>query len=244
MTRAEPNVYSKRWFRFFHAGIDETRTTREVDFICVSAPLPRFHRVLDVCCGMGRHARALASRGYWVTGVDRDDVAIATARSLAGGPHYIQGDVRDYQPDAEAFDVVIVMSQSFGYFDATANRAFLQRLAVGLPEGGRVILDLWNPEFFASRQGERDLESPYGTVRESKWVENGRLFVKLDYPDGDGDAFEWQLFSPGQMVALADSAGLALNLSCTDFDVAAEPDSANPRIQFMLERPGNGNHSA
>ena len=140
---------------------------------------------------MGRHARALFSRGYSVTGVDRDAVAIAKARELACGPSYIQSDVRDYQPDAGACDAAIVMSQSFGHFDAVTNRDVLRRLAAGLREGGRVILDLWNPEFFATHQGERDFELSNGIVRERKRIEDGRLFVHLDYPDDGADDFEW-----------------------------------------------------
>ena len=237
MTQAGPNAYSERWFRFFHVGIEETRTTREVNFVCASAPLPGFHRVLDVCCGTGRHARALFSRGYSVTGVERDRAAIARARSLAGGPHYIQRDVRDYRPGADAFDVVIVMSQSFGYFDAATNRDLLRRLASSLRDRGRVILDLWNPEFFNRRQREREFESVHGTVRERKRMENGRLFVQVDYPGGGVDTFEWELFSSAQMASLASSAGLALIASYTDFDMAVERDPAKPRIQFVLERP-------
>jgi SAM-dependent methyltransferase len=234
--RFESNAYSDRWFKFFHIGIVETRTTQEVDFVCACAPLPGFRKVVDVGCGMGRHARALCSRGYSVTGVERDAGAIARARELAGGPSYIQTDVRDYQPDTSAYDLAIVMSQSFGYFDAATNRDLLGRLAAGVREGGRVILDLWSPEFFATHQGERDLELPDGIVRERKRVEEGRLFVHLDYPDGGHDDFEWELFTPAEMSSLADSAGLNLIVSCTDFDMAVEPSPAKPRIQFVLER--------
>ena len=189
-----------------------------------------FRKVVDVCCGMGRHARALFGRGYSVAGVDRDAVAIARARELAGGPRYIQTDVRYYQPDACAYDLAIIMSQSFGYFDASTNRDVLRRLATGVRKGGRVILDLWNPEFFSAHQGERDLELADGTVRETKRVENGRLFVHLDYPDGEYDDFEWELFGRGQMTSLADSMDLDLMISCTDFDMAVEPHASNPRI--------------
>src|ERR1700682_2615811 len=107
MIRSEPNSYSERWFKFFHVGIPETRTTQEIDFVCTCAPLPGFRKILDVCCGMGRHARALSRRGYAVTGVDRDAAAIAKARELAGGPNYIQADIRDYRPDLCVFDAAI-----------------------------------------------------------------------------------------------------------------------------------------
>jgi SAM-dependent methyltransferase len=234
--RSELNSYSQRWFQFFHAGITENRTTQETDFVCACAPLADFPRVLDVCCGMRRHARALTARGYSVTGIERDATAIAKTQELAGGPNYIQADVREHQPDASAYDLAIIMSQSFGYFDAATNRDVLRRLAVGVREGGRVVLDLWNPEFFAAHQDERDLELPEGIVCETKRVENGRLYVHLDYPDGGHDDFEWQLFTPAKMASLAESTGLKLVVSCTNFDMSVELCSSKPRIQFVLER--------
>lgn len=234
MIRTELNAYSHRWFKFFHVGIAETRTAQEVDFVCACAPLPSFRKVVDVCCGTGRHARALSSRGYSVTGVERDVAAIAKARELGGGPSYVQVDVRDYQP--EACDLAIVMSQSFGHFDAAMNRDLLRRLASGVRKGGRVVIDLWNAEFFATHQGEREFDLPDGIVREGKHVEEGRLFVHLDYPDGGADDFEWQLFTPAEMISMAGPIGLDLIVSCTEFDRAVEPSPAKPRIQFVLER--------
>lgn len=184
---------------------------------------------------MGRHARALARRGYSVTGIERDALAFAKAQELAGGPTYIRADIRDYLPKPCAYDAAIVMSQSFGYFSPATNREVLRRLTTGLGEGGRFIIDLWNPEFFVNHQGERDFESYDGTVHEQKHMENNRLFVRLDYPDGTADEFDWQLFTPTEMSSLADSIGLDLIVCCTDFDTATKPCLENPRIQFVLE---------
>jgi SAM-dependent methyltransferase len=238
--RADPNAYSRRWFDFFHVGIDDARTIEEAAFVCRCAPLPDFRKLADVCCGMGRHARALAGQGYSVIGIDRDADAIAKARELGGGPSYVHADIRDYRPAPGVFDVAIIMSQSFGYFDPTTNRDVLGWLAAGLREGGRIILDLWNQEFFAAHQGERELETAGGVVRESKRLNGDRLCVQLDYPDGAHEEFEWQLFSPAEMISLARSVGLALLLSCTDFDTTITPSPAKPRIQFVLERSGKG----
>lgn len=238
--RAEPNVYSRKWFEFFHVSIDEARTIQEATFVCRCAPLPDFGKLVDVCCGMGRHARALSNRGYSVIGIDRDADIISNARELAGGPNYVVADIREYRSEAGAFDVAIVMSQSFGYFDPTTNRDVLGRLAAGLREGGRVILDLWNQEFFAAHQGERELETASGVVRESKHLNGDRLRVQLDYPYGAHEEFEWQLLTPAKMISLAQSVGLALLLSCTDFDTTITPSPAKPRIQFVLERSGKG----
>ncbi|MFN2621973.1 MAG: class I SAM-dependent methyltransferase [Chthoniobacterales bacterium] len=229
------NSYSHHWFEFFHAPIGHERTAREVEFICAVAPLPEFRRVLDVCCGMGRHARELAARRYSVTGVERDADAIVKARELGGGPDYVRADIREYQPATSAYDLAIVMSQSFGYFEHETNRELLGLLANGIRKGGRIILDLWNPEFFEAYQGERDLKMPSGVVRETRKVSDGRLFVHLTYPDGAEEDFEWQLFSAAEMRSLAESTGLVLVNDCTDFDPAMKRTPANPRIQFVLK---------
>ena len=39
--------------------------------------------VLDVACGSGRHVRWLAAQGWCVTGIDRDEAAVAPLRSMA-----------------------------------------------------------------------------------------------------------------------------------------------------------------
>ncbi|HEY4285179.1 MAG TPA: class I SAM-dependent methyltransferase, partial [Chthoniobacterales bacterium] len=228
----KPNTYSRRWFEFFHSDIDETRTLHEVDFICCFAPLPDFSKVLDICCGTGRHARVLSNRGYSVTGVDCDSEAIASARKLAGGPIYVQTDFLDYQPEDHSFDLAIVMGQSFGYHDASTNRALLGRVVKAVRTGGRVILDLWNPDFFAANQGDRDLPTKRGIVKETKRVLDERLFVHLNYPDGEEEDFEWQLFTPPQLRQLAQSVGFDLLVSCSSFDQTQSPDRINPRVQF------------
>jgi len=170
-----------------------------------------------------------------VTGIDRDSDAIAKARELGGGPNYVVVDIRDYQPAPETFDAAIVMGQSFGHFDPGTNRDILRRLAEGVRKGGRIILDLWNPEFFIAHQGERELKTSRGSVREKKHVDGDRLFVQLDYPDGTHEQFEWQLFTPEQMTQLAESVGLGVLVSCASFDTKIVPSPADPRIQFVLE---------
>ncbi len=236
MNDAGPNRYSAAWFQFFHVGIAAARTEHEAAFVRRCCPLPDFARVLDICCGMGRHARRLAADGYTVTGIERDEQAIRAARAQGGGPDYLQADLRVYQPTPGSCDAVIVLSQSFGYFDPDTNRAVLARLGAGLRPGGRVVLDLWNPDFFAPRQGQLAFELPAGRVQETKRMEGGRLFTRLDYPGGGGDEFEFQTFTTAEMASFAQSAGLTLVTACTDFDATVLPSADKPRVQFVLER--------
>lgn len=218
------------------------RSVREASSVAAICPADRFPRVLDLCCGSGRHCRAFAALGYEVTGVERDEAEVESARRLGGGPQYHAMDVREFALPASTppFDLVVILGQSFGYFDSSANMALLVRLAGSLRAGGCLLLDLWNPDFFESRQGVRELVMGAGRVMETKSMTEDRLFVKLDYPDGTGDFFEWQVFSETSMAAFARRAGLELRMSFSDFDPALRPDPDKPKIQFLLKRAETG----
>ena len=63
--------------------------------------------VLDLACGSGRHLRWLASQGFALTGVDRDDVALAPLQSL--GRTVVADIERGPWPfEGESFDAVVV----------------------------------------------------------------------------------------------------------------------------------------
>lgn len=230
------NSYSPAWFELFHVDIPEKRTAQEVDFISQRCPVSSFPRILDVCCGMGRHARALAKRGYTVTGVERDEQALTVAREKADGPYYVQADIRDYRPAAAAFDTVLILSQSFGYFDAETNLRILRNLSEGLRSGGCLVLDLWNPEFFQTRQGEHRFNTAAGEVLEAKHMAADRLYTHLDYPDGSSDSFEFQTFIPEQMEKFARPAELELTQTCTEYNLTTKLTSDKPKVQYILMR--------
>ena len=236
MVEAGPNSYSPAWFESFPGGIPAARTAQEAGFVREVCPQPSFRRILDVCCGMGRHARALAALGYTVTGVERDARAVVAASAQGGGPTYLPSDIRDYLPESGSFDAVIVMSQSFGFFEPATNRELLARWSKALRPQGRVVLDLWQPGFFRARQGQRRFELPSGPVQETKSMTGDRLSVRLDYPDGGRDDFEWQTFSAVQMADFAPLAGLTLTRACTDFDATVPPAPDKPRVQYVLQR--------
>jgi SAM-dependent methyltransferase len=58
-------------------------TVREVDFLIEELHLPSGGAILDVGCGMGRHAVELAKRGYAVTGLDLSSEMLSRAAAAA-----------------------------------------------------------------------------------------------------------------------------------------------------------------
>jgi len=67
-----------------------------------------------------------------------------------------------------------------------------------------------------------------------------RLLVRLRYDSdastGHMDEFEWQLFDPAQLVALAETVGFAVVVVCASFDESQPATAADARMQIVLER--------
>src|ERR1043165_9112379 len=60
---------------------NDRNTEQEVDLLIAAAGLESDHRILDLCCGEGRHALELARRGFrHITGLDRSRYLIRLAK--------------------------------------------------------------------------------------------------------------------------------------------------------------------
>lgn len=177
------NLYSRTWFDAFLDQIPAEVTDTEVTFLQRVLPLPDYRHVLDLCCGSGRHAMPLTAAGYAVTGVDRDVVSLRYAEEKLRGTEacFIHGDIRSLSYLPSSFDAVLIMWQSFGYFDPDANLQVLHQVADALRPGGRLVLDLYHRAFFEAHSGTRMLRGHGRDIKETKWMDRNRLHVALDY---------------------------------------------------------------
>ncbi|HOS95626.1 MAG TPA: methyltransferase domain-containing protein, partial [Armatimonadota bacterium] len=91
-------------------------TAEQVDFIVQTLQLAPGARVLDACCGEGRHCRELARRGFDVVGVDQSAASLVRGQAQEPVVRYVHQDVREMRFDAE-FDAAINMFTAFGYMD-------------------------------------------------------------------------------------------------------------------------------
>ena len=104
-------------------------------------------KVLDVCCGGGRHLEALTQRGFDAVGVDLSPELLELAAGRkAMGSRLVRADVRCLPFDG-VFDVALNLFTSFGYFDLKADDGRqLRGMARSLRSGGRLVLDLVHRE--------------------------------------------------------------------------------------------------
>ncbi|MDD2613314.1 MAG: methyltransferase domain-containing protein [Methanosarcina sp.] len=128
--------------------LDDMEVTRkEVDLIVSILGLAPEERILDLCCGQGRHVLELARRGFSnVEGYDRSQYLIRKARTRAQKENlqvrFREGDARKLPHPSDTFDVVTILGNSFGYFDSTLqDQKVLEEIFRVLKPGGRVFID-------------------------------------------------------------------------------------------------------
>lgn len=230
---------TQTWFDLFRANHDPSRTAREADVLTRVLPPPPA-RILDVWCGYGRHAHLLAEAGYEVLGIDRDDHAVERARALHDHPRatFLVHDMTRIGDLPGPFDGITCMWQSFGYHDDATNAGILRQMARQLTPGGRIVLDIYNRDFFACRQGGRATTQQGIEIVTRQHLHDDRLIVDLDYRD-EWERFDWQVFTPKAITRLAATLGLKRALACASFDERQPPSPDTPRMQLVFAGPAN-----
>jgi len=196
---------------------EETRVLRKI------LRLRKGSRVADVPCGDGRISLELARAGCSVVGVDACERSVRRARRQFGkaglqGTFHL-GDMRDLRLPRE-FNAVINWWGSFGYFDEDTNLEVLRGFADILVPGGRVLIDQVNRERILRQFRGRGVFR-WGRVTvttRNSWDEkrqriNGSwLFERSGKRTRRRSSI--RLYTPSQMEALMEAAGLTLEFIC------------------------------
>jgi SAM-dependent methyltransferase len=191
-------------------------TDQEVAFVADLLPSGTERRVVDVGCGPGRHAAALAARGWTVTGVD-----ISLPFLQAAGPgRWVRGDARALPLASGAADGVLCLCQGgFGLLGGDDEATAVAEMARILRPGGRLVLSAFSA-YFAVRflEATDDFDAATGVNHEIAEVSNQA---------GETRPFDlWTTcFTPRELRLLTASAGLVTEqvFSVTPGDYAARP---------------------
>lgn len=156
--------YPQRWG--LAAPSDQVRL--EANGLSNLLQLSSTSRAIDIGCGHGRHAIALAERGANVIGLDFSAALLDRARQLASELHtrvrWIRGDMRRL-PFRSACAGGAIVLDAFGFFDTEEeNQAVLQEAARVLTTGGRLGLKVVNGGPVLASFRERDRQERQGTV--------------------------------------------------------------------------------
>jgi cyclopropane fatty-acyl-phospholipid synthase-like methyltransferase len=151
------DAFDEDYLYFYEELLTPERTAAEVELVWKLLELEPGLELLDLACGHGRIANALAERGVSVTGLDATPLFLDLAREDAAERgvevEYVEGDMRSIRW-TDRFDRVLCWFTSFGYFSDDENRAVLAGAYSALTAGGSFLVEMNNRDNLLGRYAE------------------------------------------------------------------------------------------
>lgn len=220
---------------YAHRTVEAARP--EAEFAAAELGLGGTERVLDLCCGNGRHMSHLRNWCGALTGLDYSEELLRLAHDSVGlDCALVRADMRAI-PFRGAFDAVTNFFTSFGYFfDLEDNLRVVCEVAAALKPGGRFFIDYVNRESAIAQlvpesvrtQGEYEMH-------DRRWVDFERnrinkhttvLYHGLTIRDVEESV---QLYSPCEFEGLLHAGGLRVEALYGDY-TGAGLNSEAPRM--------------
>lgn len=146
--------------------------------------LPEKAKVLDLCCGKGRHSIYLNQLGFDVIGADLSENSITEAQKNSNKTlHFQVHDMRERFE--EKFDAIFNLFTSFGYFENDEdNLTTLKAMKESLTEYGFAVIDFMNVTNVLNTLVPEEVK----TVDEidfhiKRYLKDGHIYKEIDFDD-------------------------------------------------------------
>jgi SAM-dependent methyltransferase len=247
--------FDEDYLKIYGPQLTEERNRIETEFIASALDLPHGATVLDLGCGLGRHAIGMATLGYQVTGVDFNprylEDAAAAAEAAGVKVRWMVGDMRSLHV-AEAFDGAYSYFTSFGYFSDRENERVIANVVRALRHSGRFLLDMANRDWILThpqqrtwtRQGDGHLLMEESTLDLSSSRVVSRLM--LIQPQGGAQVtkeFNLRLYTCAELTAMFARQGLIVKQVWGGAD-RSEYTAQSRRLVLLAEREPGGTGDA
>ena len=143
---------------------DSSITAKEIDLFSRILNIKPEDYILDLSCGQGRHSLEIARRGFQnVEGLDRSRYLIQKAKHQAKiegmNVRFREGDARKLPYHPDSFDVVMILGNSFGYFETIQDDLkVLEEVYRVLKPWGKLLIDIADGDFLREQFQPRSWE--------------------------------------------------------------------------------------
>ena len=158
------NIFNSLYLKTDSDVVKDLNITRkEADLFSEILNLTADDTILDLCCGQGRHALEITRRGFKVEGLDRSRYLIQKAKASAKKENlsvkFKEGDARKLPFSPDNFEVVMMLGNSFGYFETVQDDLrILKEIFRVLKPWGRLLLDVTDGEYVKEKFQARSWE--------------------------------------------------------------------------------------
>ncbi|MBL7722668.1 MAG: class I SAM-dependent methyltransferase [Chitinophagaceae bacterium] len=221
MSNVNDTFFDGHYKEIWKTLIPDELTVKEIDFMVPHFGLQPGSKVLDLMCGYGRHAIALAKKGIEVTAVDNLGDYINEIKATAaedGLPLTAsQHDVISYVIN-DQFDLSICMGNSLNFFNAADTVKLLANIAAHLKPGGHLLINSWS---IAEIVFSKPVSNSWSKIGEYKFLTELKLYFQptrmevdstMIAPDGTEEIKKGidYVYSLNEMEAMLQQAGLKL----------------------------------
>lgn len=196
-------------------------------------------RVLDLACGAGRHSHLLAKR--WETvGLDLSETLLRQA-TKDGTADFVRGDMRVLPFRDEAFQLVVNLFTSFGYFqDDSSHIQVVEEVARVTSPAGTFVLDFLNTRHLRETLVPYDERDIGGKIVEQRREisDDGRFVIKHICIRGESREFteRVRLFNPDELRDMMEDAGFLVTSTYGNYDGSLVTPSSPRAIVFGRRR--------
>ncbi len=235
--------FDTEYYHLLYNHRNETEANRFITNILNYLALPHGSRILDIACGKGRHAKAIADRGYQVTGIDLSTNSIQEASQLSKDDlHFFVHDMRE--PFAEnQFDAGFNFFTSFGYFETEAEHLQAAEAFVkNLKPGGLLLIDFVNKQHALNniQQHPSEIQQRGDIVYDIERVfENNRYVKRISVCDTDKCAlFQESLkaLTKADFIRYFEPLGVNLEKTFGDYQLNAYSEIESPRLILLFRK--------
>ena len=170
--------------------VDDGEITRfEVDMFSDILNLNEDSFVLDLACGQGRHVLELARRGLKnLYGMDRSHYLIRRAKQTSTAEklsvNFKEGDARKLPYPNDTFDYVMILGNSFGYFESIEDDVkILKEIFRVLKPYGRFLIDVADGNYLKKHFNARSwewIDKNHFVCRERSLAKDGERLISRE----------------------------------------------------------------
>jgi len=231
-----PHYCEPEFRAWTECGNAAERTAVEVSYLCRTVPSYGL-RVVDLGCGAGDRAIALAKAGFRIIGVDVCKAAIEEARRRAVQQgvsvewHVWDGSDGDDWPFNEV-DAIVYL-HAFGSGPDAFRLRLLRKIRRHLAENGMLVLEQslywldrdYSPEANEKRGGSSTSESQYRPIIAPPRSRNGT-----------SSSYDFHKLSPAELVSLIRSSGFVIEKVDRDLSPGNAAAAESARTQVVARR--------